>query len=181
MNRASSTMLVAACLSFWAGCASTTSINESWSDSARPKTPLGKTLAVAVVYDAQVARALEQEWARQLRERGVDATPLEALGPTVRPPGRQDLVALAQQHGFVTVLVSKRLDVKQVERDVSASQVAVVETKLYDVRTEQPFWSARTDTFLDGASLEAERRPGGKLARTFVETLIAEMARAQLF
>ncbi|HKU39615.1 MAG TPA: hypothetical protein VJR89_15755 [Polyangiales bacterium] len=181
--KASSTTacVIAACLACCAACASTTAVNESWSNGARPRAPLGKTLVVALLRDPRVAAQLEQEWARQLRSRGVEATPLDALSPSVRPPGRHAVEQLVQQHGFATVLVSKLLDIKRVERDVPTSQVAVVETKLYDARTSQPFWSAETDTFLAGASSEEERRPGGRLVRAFVETLMAELDKAQLF
>lgn len=182
MKRSSATpALVITCLMFWAGCASTTSINSSWSDSARPRAPLKKTLVVALLRDQGVAAALEQEWARQLQSHGVAATPLTALSPNVRPPGRHAVEALVELHAFDTVLVSKFLNVKRVDRDVPSSEVAVVETMLYDGRTSQPFWSAESDTFLGGASAEEERRPGGKLVRAFVDTLIAEMEKAKLF
>jgi hypothetical protein len=183
MNRASLTTaaLSAACLVFWAGCASsTTSINGLWLDSARPRAPLGRTLVVAVLRDPQVAASLEREWARQLRAHGVDASPVEALGPGVRPTSRDEVVALVRQHGFATVLVSKLLDVKQVGRDDTANQVAVVESKLYDARSGEPFWSAQTDTFVAGMSGEEVKRPGSELIQTFVATLIAEMLKAKL-
>jgi hypothetical protein len=190
MNRASPTTaaigvrlqrIVATCLVFWAGCASaTTSVNELWLDSARPRAPLGRTLVVALLRDPQVAASLEREWARQLRGHGVDASALEALGPGVRPTSKAEVVALVRQHGFATVLVSKLLDVKQVGRDDTANQVAVVESKLYDARSGEPFWSAQTDTFVAGMSGEEVKRPGSELIQTFVATLIAEMLKTKL-
>lgn len=182
MNRASATTAaLAACLVFWAGCASaTTSVNELWLDSARPQAPLGKTLVVALLRDPKLAVKLEEEWASQLRGRGVDVTPIESLGPVVRPVGRDAVEALVRQHGFHTLLVSKVLDIKQVDRDPPASQVAVVETKLYDASKGAPFWYAQTDTFLAGASADDLKRPGNEIVRVFVETLIAEMAKAKL-
>jgi hypothetical protein len=190
MNRASPTTaalsarlqrLVAACLVFYAGCASsTTSINGTWLDSARPRAPLGRTLVVALLRDPKVAAALEREWVRQLRTHGVDATPTDALGPGVRPTSREAVVELVRQHGFASVLVSKLLDVKQAGRDDATSQVAVVENKLYDAHSGEPFWSAQTDTFVAGASGEEVKRPGGDLIQAFVETLIAEMVKAKL-
>jgi hypothetical protein len=181
MNRASPTTaaigvrvqrLVATCLVFCSGCAaSTTSINGLWLDSARSRAPLGRTLVVALLRDPQVAASLEREWARQLRGRA----------GTGRAADEQDaVVALVRQHGFATVLVSKLLDVKQVGRDDTSSQVAVVDNKLYDARSGESFWSAQTDTFVVGASGEEEQRPGGELMQAFVETLIAEMVKAKL-
>jgi hypothetical protein len=105
---------------------------------------------------------------------------MEALGPGVRPTSREAVVALVRQHGFASVLVSKLLDVKHVDRDDAASQVAVVENKLYDARSGEPFWSAQTDTFVAGVSGEEVKRPGSDLIRAFVETLIAEMVKAKL-
>lgn len=182
MNRASPRRAaLTAWLVLWAGCTSaTTSVNELWLDGARPQAPLGKTLVVALLRDPQLAVKLEQEWASQLRGRGVDVTPIESLGPIERPAGRDAVEALVRQHGFDSLLVSKLLDLKQVGRDTPASQVAVVETKLYDAHNGKPFWSAQTDTFLGGASAEDVKRPGNEVVRVFVETLIAEMVKAKL-
>lgn len=184
MNRASpTTAALAACLVFWLGCAAaTTTIDQQWLDSARSPAPLGRTLVAAVLRDPQTAAALEREWVQQLRSRGVDATAVDTLAPGARPTSKDAVVALVQQHGFDTVLVSKLVDIKQGGRDDPSAQVAEVENRLYDARSGEPFWSVQTDTFVAGSSGSGEqvKRPRDELIRDFVATLIAEMVKAKL-
>lgn len=70
---------------------------------------------------------------------------------------------------------------KKLEREVSAYQVAVVETTLYDSKAEQRFWSARSDTFLVSPTGDRVRHPRSELIRDFVETMIREMSNSKVF
>jgi hypothetical protein len=51
-------------------------------------------------------------------------------------------------------------------------QVVVVETSLYDASTEKRFWSARSDTFLEGSANE--------LIQGFVGSMMKEMAKSNV-
>jgi len=66
------------------------------------------------------------------------------------------------------------------EKDVSATQVAVVDTKLYDTRTEQMFWSAHSDTFWVTGKDGRVTRPRSVHIRWFVETIIKAMSNSNV-
>ncbi|MGE5276457.1 MAG: hypothetical protein ACM3SU_05640 [Acidobacteriota bacterium] len=168
-------LCAATCLALLAGCAKSTIVSDVWRDSARSRTKPGKTLVLAVFQDPGVRISLEDEWTRQLRSRGIAADAVHTVfaGP---PPDRERLVELVKAGGFDTLLICKLLEVKKVERDVSASQVAVVETILYDTKTEQPYWSARSETFLVNPTGEHVANPRSELIREFVEDVIREMS-----
>jgi len=172
----------AACLVLLPGCTPTSTIVEHvWRDSTRPThAPLGKTLVVALFSDADVVIPIENEWRRQLEGRGIDVEAFDALMPGTAPRDKQTIVELVKARGFDTVLVSKLVGVKQVDRDVSAYQVAVVETELYDARTEQPFWKAESDTFLVNPGGSQGPNPRSELIRDFVETMIEQMSESKV-
>ena len=83
--------------------------------------------------------------------------------------------------GAYPLLVSRLVGVKQVEREIPAYQVAVVETRLYDAGTEQRFWSARSDTYLVSHSGERVHQPRSERIQGFVETLIQAMSESKVF
>ena len=165
----------AGCLALVAGCSSTI-VDKVWQDSARADAALGKTLVVSLFPNPEFAIPIENEWTRQLQGRGIDAYALNALLPGERHPDKQRVVELVKAKVFNTLLVSRLVDVKKVERDVSAYQVAVVETKLYDTGTEQAFWTARSDTFM----VSSAGSPRTELIRGFVEMIIHEMSKSKV-
>jgi len=173
-------LALAGCLALVAGCA-TTAVDRVWRDSARGEAALGKTLVLALIPDARVAVGVEEEWTRQLRGHGIEAVAVAALLPGTRPPDKQHVVELVKAGGFTTLLVTRLVAVKRVERDVAASQVAVVETHLYDTGTEQPFWSARSDTYLVSPTGDARlREPRHDQIRGFVAAMIRTMGESKV-
>lgn len=174
-------LLLAACLALLAGCSTTgTTVEDVWRDSARPDARLGKTLVVALTTHANVSIELEDEWVRQLRGLGLEAYAINALLPGERPLSEQRVVELVKAEAFDTVLVSHVVGSKQVSRDVAASQVAVVETKLYDSKTEKAFWSARSDTYLIVGPDGTVREPRSEQIQGFVETIIQAMSESKV-
>jgi len=157
-----------------------TTIDHVWRDEARGNVALGKTLVLALTHEAEVVVMLENEWTRQLRDRGIDASSANLLLPGEIPPTEGRVVELLKAAGFDTLLVSRVVDVKHVEREVSAYQVAVVETRLYDTKTEQSFWSARADTYLVNPTGDRINRLRSERAREFVGALIEEMSKSNL-
>jgi hypothetical protein len=141
---------------------------------------LGKTLVLALTHDAEVVVMLEKEWTRQLRDRGIDASSANLLLPAEIPLAEERVIELLKAGGFDTLLVSRVVDVKHVEREVSAYQVAVVETKLYDTKTEQPFWSIRADTYLVNPTGDRITGLRSERAREFVGALVEELAKSKL-
>ena len=188
------------------GACSSTSVEEVWHDPDRAAAPIGKTLVIAVAPQRDVAIALENEWVGELQHRGIDARALNAMLSGERQPDKQRVVGVVKADGFDTVLVSRVVEKKTVEQNVSVSgapvhgtpgyygtwydfygtsrtsasnasytverEVAVVETNLYEAAGEKLFWSARSDTFVEGSAAE--------LIRGFVEVTTKEMARSNL-
>jgi len=180
-------LAIGVCLAVLSGCYSTTSMDQVWHDPARAAAPLGKTLVIAVAPRADTAAALENEWVKQLQGRGIDAHALHVMLPGDPQPDKQRVVELAKANAINSVLVSRIVDKKTIERQVAVggppigapgsygswsdfygtsrayastatytveNQVAVVDTNLYDVSSEKRFWSARSDTFLEGSAKE---------------------------
>lgn len=175
-------LVIVACVAILLGCTPTrfSTIDDVWLDPARGHTTLGKTLVLARFPEIDVAIPLEKEWVRQLRERGIQADAIESLQPGMRPPGTQRVVELVKAGEFDTVLVTKLLGGKTTSRDVSSYQVAVVEVILYDARTEQPFWKAKSDTFMVSPGGNRVPNPRGDLIRDFVNTVIQQLSRSKL-
>ena len=167
---------------------------------------MGRTLVLAVAPRSDTAVALENEWVQQLRKRGVDAYALNAMLPGETKVDKQAVVELVKSKAIDTVLVSRLVQRKTVERDIPVAgspvggvpsyygtwsnfygtsrtiasdasytverQVAVVETNLYESNSEKLFWSARSDTFLEGSAAE--------LIRGFVQAMIDQMAKSKV-
>jgi hypothetical protein len=159
-----------------------TSVDKVWQDGSRPKSaPLGKTLVLVLWSDPAVVSVLEDEWVRQLNDRGIEAQAVNVVRPGEHAIDKQDVVLLVRSGGFKTLLVSRVVGVKVVEREAPGSEVAVVETVLYDAATERRFWSAEAHTFLHHPVAEPISELRASRAKNFVETLIAEMSGSGLF
>ena len=76
--------------------------------------------------------------------------------------------------------MSRLVDVKRVERNVSVYQVGVVETTLYDAGSERRSWLARADTFLANPTGERITELREERAHAFVQTLIDEMSKSKV-
>ena len=195
---------IGVCLAVLTGCSST-STDQVWHDPARAAAPLGKTLVIAVAPRADTATALENEWVRQLQARAINAQALNVMLPGERQPDKQRVVEVAKSNAIDSVLVTRILDKKTIERQVSVGgppigapgsygiwsdfygtsrafaststytvehEAAVVQTNLYDVKSEKLFWSARSDTFLEGSA--------GDLIHGYVQTTVKEMGKSKV-
>jgi len=174
-------VFLVACLALIAGCAGVgTTVGEVWRDPGRSDAVLGKTLVLVLVPQAEVVTRVEAEWVRQLHEHGIDAQAASPQLPSGVAPEEQQVVAVVKAGGFDTLLVSRLVDVKHIEREVNSYQVAQVETDLYDALTEKRFWSARADTFLVNPTGQRILEQRAERIREFVETLLEEMGRSKL-
>ena len=194
------------CFALLNGCPSTTTVDPV-SLEGGPHGPVGKTLVIAVAPANEVALALENEWVRQLKARGVDALALSALAPGEPRPDRVRVVEVAKANAIESVLVSRIVERKKVQDEVSVAgspasampgyygnyanfydrslsanssstytverQAAVVQTNLYDAKSEKLYWSARSDTLLVGSA--------GELIHGYVEAIIKAMAKSKIF
>jgi hypothetical protein len=172
--------LILSCASILAaGCsAPDTRVADVWRDEARGDDPIGKTLVLSLASEAEVTIPIEKEWARQLQSHGVQVETVRHLTSGDQALDEASVIKLVKDYGFDTLLVCHVIRVKQVGRDSSHYQVAVVETKLYDALTGMPFWSASSDIFLVGGGDNRMREPGKEVLSNFVEAMIREMARS---
>jgi len=175
-------LVSATCFALLAGCASVgTSVDNVWRDSGRPDTALpGKVLVLVLAPQLGVVSVLENEWVHQLEARGIKASAANWLTPGEEPPDNKRVVALVKEGGFDTLLVSRVVDVKPIEREAPAYQVGVVEITLYDTATEQRFWSARATSFLRNPTQERISELRSERARKFVEALIKSMSESKV-
>ena len=198
-------LAIVACVAVLNACSST-SVDQVWRDRARADAPMGRTLVLAVAPRNDTAVTLENEWVEQLRKRGVDAYALNAMLPGETKVDKQAVVEVVKSKAIDTVLVTRLVQRKTVERAIPVAgspaggvpsyygtwsgfygtsrtvasdasytverQVAVVETNLYESKSEKLFWSARSDTFLEGSAAE--------LIRGFVQAMIDQMAKSKV-
>jgi hypothetical protein len=114
------TLVLAACVSLVVACAST-EVGKVWKDDSRAGRPMGKVLVIAVAAQTPVRMALEDEFVARLREHGADAQASHTLMPSDAPLEKADVVALVKQRSFDTVLVSRLVQKKTVESEVTPS------------------------------------------------------------
>lgn len=160
------------------GCAVTgTTIGHVERDGARRDVPLGRTLVLALTPDMKLTTALESEWVRQLRSRGVEAELASKLLPGGYPPDEPRVVELVTSRGFDTLLTCRLVRIKQAGRDATRNETAVTETRLYDARSGQPFWTAQADTFFlsSKAGGQVSERDSDRISE-FVGTLVRELS-----
>ncbi|MFC6635282.1 hypothetical protein [Microbulbifer taiwanensis] len=171
-------LILGACL-LLAACASpSTVVTHVWSDRDRAPITMGKTLVLAIPFNpaSEAGVRAENAWVLQLRRLGMDAQAWSQLMPGAPVPEKRAVAALVRAQGFDTVLVARVVELKKVERDTPASQVAVVETKLYDGRNEQLLWFAQSNTYLISHTGEEIRYPRESVIREYVEVVSSEMS-----
>ncbi|SHG13712.1 hypothetical protein SAMN04487965_3383 [Microbulbifer donghaiensis] len=175
-------LIVSSCLLLTACTSASTVITHSWRDPVRPTVAIGRTLVLAIPFSplSEVGVRAENAWVTHLRQRGIDAQAWSQLAPDLPVPEKRDVVATVRGMGFDTLLVARVVDLKKVERDTAASQVAVVETLLYDGNSEQIVWWAESDTYLISHTGEEIRYPRDSVLREYVEVVSREISAAGL-
>jgi cyclophilin family peptidyl-prolyl cis-trans isomerase len=161
--------LIAALL--FAGCA-TTQVTSSWKDSGYRKMP-HKILAVALVKNKENRTALEDEFALQLRNKGLDVTAGNTVFPVRTPSNKDELEKYLRDNGYDTLLLVRVVaekdllehipdkattwtssystgdNTKSSPEYVVQQRIAMAEANLYDVETEKLFWTAASQTSID--------------------------------
>lgn len=141
---------------------------------------MGRTLVLAIPYNphSDVGVRLENAWVELLGRHGIDVEAWSRLRPGV--PEQQAVIALVEKQ-FDTVLVARVVDLKRVEREIPASQVAIIETRLYDGASGKVFWLAHSDTYLLSHEGGEIRHPREGAIREYVEVISREMSTAGVF
>lgn len=166
-------LIVLVGLGAW-GCASTQLVN-SWQDPRFSGPPLNKIMVIGVTKQAGIRRTFEDELARQLHARGVQAVASYTLIPEDGEVPKDRLAQAVNQSGVEGVLISRLVKVEQDAQiypggytgppfgfygfyssswigfyeppRVYAYDVVTSETNLFDARSDTLIWSGTTETF----------------------------------
>jgi hypothetical protein len=153
------------------GCA-TTQVTSSWKDASYQKMP-HKILAVALVKNKENRMALEDEFALQLQNKGLDVSAGDTVFPVRTPDNKVELEKYLRDNGYDTFLLVRIVaqkdllehipdkattwpstystgdNAKPTPGYVVQQRIAMAEANLYDVETEKLFWTASTQTSID--------------------------------
>jgi hypothetical protein len=177
-----------------AGCMATR-FSDVWKDDSYRKGPVKDVLVIAILPNPERSRMVEDEMAKQLKERGV-RTVLGYVEFAGKPPGREDVVSRLGKLGvdsvLVTMLSGKETksyqdypdDYKAVlnqweEMGRAAAPAvaplgnepqtyAIMSTSLHDAETQKVVWSALTETWVVGMD--------SRLTSSFVSTVLERLA-----
>jgi len=161
-----------------AGCATTT-VYKTEPEPGFKSENIHKVMIISLSKRTDVRLAVEDEFVRQWKKRGVQAVASHDALPFGTPLEKTHVAPVAKQQGFDSVLVSRLLGVQKIdpnirnqEFDVESSsaagklddyfdavvaspqyaqnyQLAAVTANLYQVSTEKKVWSATTQTLVE--------------------------------
>jgi hypothetical protein len=156
------------------GCAAT-EVTSVWKDETYKKKPQ-KVLTVAILKSTTNRMVLEDEFALQLKKKGLDATAGHKVLPDEEPANKDALAATLKENGFDTLFLVRLVDQRSQQTYVPGSaypagatwpgyygagynmmytpgyvvedKFAIAETNVYDVATEKLIWTAGTETWI---------------------------------
>ena len=162
-----------------AACAGTgTEVENVWSAPGSGSYSLGRTMVIVFTRTPVVSNMVERVLVQRLQDQSVPADAWHSVVPGVHGPRRKQVIPVVTSGGYTSVLVVNVLDVKQVERDYPAAQVARTEVKLFSVATQDRVWTMTADTyvhFVPGAGL---RVPQETDLQGFAEAVTDELIRS---
>jgi hypothetical protein len=197
MNRSAlATIAPLMALSVLMGCAATKTTS-TWKDEAYTKKP-HKVMTVAILKSNTNRLVLEDEFTRQLKQKGLDATAGHTVMSEKEPADKEKVAAALREKGFDTLLVVRLVDQRSQQTYVPGAayptgstwsgyygagyntmytpgyvvedKFAIAEANLFDVETEKLIWTAATETWI-----KSEDR---KLIDEYVGMMLHEMEKA---
>jgi len=178
-------------------CATTTTTNV-WRDQTYGGT-VKKILVMGISQKQGIQRFFEDEFVRQLRQRGIDGVAGYTVLPYDKKMDKDFIAAKAKESGADTVLVTRPLS-REMQRTYVPGQVYAVpgsysrwgsyyghayspgyvvedeyvyiETNLYDVATEKLIWSTQSETVILATDQE--------LIKSFISTMISQLSSDKL-
>jgi hypothetical protein len=162
------------CSVLLASCATTT-VNSVWKNEKYTGGPLNKIAILGLGYNPAVRKLFEDEFVRELKARGVDAVPTYPVLLSDELGDRDAAVTKVKSLGTDGVLAARVVDRKTTKiytpevysfpysyndfagyygyvvsggQVVQQDEVVSLETNVYDMKTGQLLWTARTDTWL---------------------------------
>jgi hypothetical protein len=178
-----------------AGCTAT-QVTSFWKDPNYQKQP-HKILAVAILKNKANRIALEDEFARQLNQKGLDVTTGHKMFPEYTPANKNELEKFLRDNGFDTFLLVRVVGEKELRTVIpdtaSAAwpgsyntgysvitspgyvveqRLAMAEAELFDVGSEKRFWKAASETMVNAVDHE--------LIADYVKQIVNQMQRSGL-
>lgn len=172
-------------------CATTTTTNV-WRDQTY-QGPVKKVLVMGISQKKGIQRFFEDEFFRQLKQRGTDAVAGYSILPYDEKMDKAFVSTKAREIGADAVLVTRPLG-RKTERAympgspynrwggyyghayspgyVVEDEYVYLETNLFDVATENLIWSAESETVILASDQE--------LIKEFISTMIAKLASDKL-
>jgi hypothetical protein len=178
-------------------CATTTTTNV-WRDQTYGGT-VKKILVMGISQKKGIQRFFEDEFVRQLRQRGTDGVAGYTVLPYDEKMDKDFIAAKARESGADTVLVTRPLS-REMQRTYVPGQVYAVpgsysrwgsyyghayspgyvvedeyvyiETNLFDVATEKLIWSTQSETVVLASDQE--------LIKSFISTMISQLSSDKL-
>lgn len=172
-------ILVLAWVLILGACAhNSTKIDRVWSAPGSGAYTMGRTMVIVYTRNPAVSGMVESVIVRELQDQEVAAVGWHSAVPGVHAPSRRQVVPVVTSGGYTSVLSVNVLDVKQVERDYPASQVARAEVKLFSVVTQKLVWSMAADTYVRTIAATNYIMPQEADVQKFSEALTAELIRS---
>ncbi|HET6515655.1 MAG TPA: hypothetical protein VFG09_10885 [Thermodesulfovibrionales bacterium] len=156
------------------GCMATR-FSDVWVDETYQKGPINDILVMAIFPSPERAIMVEDEMARQLRSRGVNTVQSYVEFPGKRP-SEDEVMSLLDRRKMDAVLIAKfiKREYKSTGNPndpysaAGAQPYAVIETSLYDVKTQKKIWSALSETWIVGMD--------SRLNSSFVSNVLKKLA-----
>jgi hypothetical protein len=152
-------------------CSATTQLTSVWRDETYRDHPR-KILVLGMLQTPGNRRILEDEMVRQLKAHGTDAVAGYTVLPEQIEANKETITAIMNEIGADAVLISRLMDKKSVTTYVPGSppptgygwqgyysynqgytvqdEYAVVQTNLYDLKTNKLIWTAASETWVSG-------------------------------
>ncbi|GAB2883097.1 hypothetical protein GCM10027180_11470 [Microbulbifer echini] len=156
---------------------------DTWRSPLIAERPLGKTLVLAytLIPRPVVGFHLEDVWVEQLGRYGVNALSWSYFAASESVPSMGEVADILAKYQFDTLLVTQLISFKPLNRNISNSQVSILETRLYMAPGEEVYWSLQSESFLVNYVGGEIRRPRERDALEYVETIIQEMMKGNVF
>ncbi len=167
-------LMMGVALLMLASCAPTTKVNAVWKDE-NYQGPIRKITVIGASEKQAVRNLFEDEFVRELRTHGTDALASHTVLSLAQLADKEKAAAKIRSLGADTVLIARLVDRKTVQTSVPAQSYIIpyyynyfssyygqvitpayvyqddytyVETNLYDLKTENLIWTARSETWM---------------------------------
>lgn len=149
-------------------------------------------MVIGVMANKALKTQFEEEFAKQLKARGIDAVVGSSLLPADSRLEKDVIAAKMKDVGADTVLITRVIDKRTIESmapsapgpsgtgqwygyysssvgELTTSVMAATQTNIYDLKTERLIWTAVSDTWIEGSEDNLF------LIRTFVPVVIKRL------